>query len=35
LFGVGKVLEGEDGVEVGQMRIGVFAEWKGERNIFI
>jgi hypothetical protein len=35
VFGVGKVLEGEDGVEVGQRRIGVFAERKGERDISI
>ncbi len=34
MFSVGKVLEGEDGVEV-KRRVSVFTERKGERYIFI
>ncbi len=35
MFVVGKILEGEDGVEVGQRTIVILVERKWERNIFI
>ncbi len=32
VFGVGEVLEGEDGVKVGEGRISIFTDGEGERN---
>jgi hypothetical protein len=35
VFGVGKVLKGEDGVGFGQGRVRVFMEWERDRYIFV
>ncbi len=35
MFGVGKVLKGEDGVGFGQGRVRVFMEWERDRYIFV
>ncbi len=35
MFGVGEVLEGEDGVEVGEGRIRVFTEREWESSLFV